>query len=124
MGDAKLTIPSPTASSKAARLSRCIGVACRRVTRGPGVGHSALYGALAGLASYGGYYGFRAVKLMFFDTETVAHQSRERYAEAQKLYQDELSTELAAGHIAHFVAEYDPVATRMPFQPLDPKYLF
>ncbi|KAF8819742.1 hypothetical protein IE077_000661 [Cardiosporidium cionae] len=88
------------------------------VFRGPGVCHSVLFGVTAGIASYGLYYVYRGVRLYFFDTETIALQSRKRYFEKQQLYQEELGRELAAGYIAHFVPQYDPVATRLPFQSL------
>ncbi|PFH38236.1 hypothetical protein BESB_005770 [Besnoitia besnoiti] len=94
---------------------------CRAIT-GPSVSHSILFGVGAGFCAYAGYYLYRAVRLTLFDTENVALQSRLRYAEKQKLFQQELDRELAAGHIASLVAEYDPVATRLPFQPLQDRY--
>lgn len=71
-----------------------------------------------GVCTYAGYYAYRAIKLTFFDTESIALQSRLRYAEKQKIFQQELDRDLAAGHIASLVAEYNPIAIRLPFQPL------
>lgn len=94
----------------------------RQAIKGPSVPHSILFGVGAGFCAYAGYYLYRAVRLSLFDTESVALQSRLRYAEKQKLFQQELDRELAAGHIASLVAEYDPVATRLPFQPMQDRY--
>ncbi|EPR63663.1 putative transmembrane protein [Toxoplasma gondii TgCatPRC2] len=94
----------------------------RMAIKGPSVPHSILFGVGAGCCAYAGYYLYRAMRLTFFDTESVALQSRLRYAEKQKLFHQELDRELAAGHIASLVAEYDPVATRLPFQPMQDRY--
>lgn len=71
-----------------------------------------------GLASYGGYYLYRLVKVYAFDTEHPLVESRRRYLEKQQIFMQQLDESLAAGHMAAMVKEYNPAATRLPFQRL------
>eukprot|EP00371_Babesia_bovis_P002561 XP_001611208.1 hypothetical protein [Babesia bovis T2Bo] len=94
--------------------------------RAPSIFHSAIYGAVAGnargiqytiivgLAFYGGYYVYRALKLNTNNTEYYGRQSRWRHLEKQQLFQRELSQKMNGNFVANLTQEYDPVALRQP----------
>eukprot|EP00921_Rhytidocystis_pertsovi_P003643 GHVQ01006304.1.p1 GENE.GHVQ01006304.1~~GHVQ01006304.1.p1 ORF type:complete len:133 (+),score=22.30 GHVQ01006304.1:296-694(+) len=108
-------------------MSRVYGCCCKilhKTTTGPGVLHSMMFGSCLGVGMYGGLYTFRAMKLLWFDTETWAMQSRQRYQEKQRLFMKELAMDERAQQLSKLSAEYDPVDTRLPFQPLEAKYRF
>ncbi|XP_026190624.1 uncharacterized protein LOC34623412 [Cyclospora cayetanensis] len=117
-----------------------------RAIRGPSLSHSILFGAAAGehhggagkglgakscgtktavtksIGSYASYYLYRFVCLTTADSTHYAIASRWRYMEKQNLFFKELDETLAAGALGALVKEYDPVATRLPFKPLEDKY--
>mmetsp|Transcript_119023 Transcript_119023/g.186728 ORF Transcript_119023/g.186728 Transcript_119023/m.186728 type:complete len:117 (+) Transcript_119023:95-445(+) len=86
--------------------------------------YSLAFGAVGGLALSGLVYGYRTLGVLFFDHEYYKLQSRKRYFEKQLLFMREKEETEKAHYMAALAAEYDPVATRMPFKPLDPKYRF
>ncbi|GBE63086.1 hypothetical protein, conserved [Babesia ovata] len=94
--------------------------AVRRLRFGgnPSIIHSAIYGTVAGLITYGGYILMRAVKLDNCNTDYLARQSRWRHFEKQQLFQRELSQKMNAHFVASLAQEYDPVAIRRPNSPL------
>merc|ERR1711865_263285 len=80
------------------------------------------FGIAGGLVLSGLVYTYRTLGVLFFDHEYYKLQSRKRYYEKQLLFMRE-QEETANGHyMASLAAEYDPVATRMPFKPLEAKY--
>ncbi|EDO07640.2 putative integral membrane protein [Babesia bovis T2Bo] len=91
--------------------------------RAPSIFHSAIYGAVAGLAFYGGYYVYRALKLNTNNTEYYGRQSRWRHLEKQQLFQRELSQKMNGNFVANLTQEYDPVALRQPGGHIDSKHL-
>lgn len=86
--------------------------------------HSLAYGVGAGVVLSGLVYAGRTVHVLCFDHEYYKLQSRKRYYEKQMLFAREQDEAAQAHYLAALAAEYDPVATRMPFKALDPKYNF
>jgi hypothetical protein len=86
--------------------------------------YSVLYGAAAGVVLSGLVYVGRTIHVTLFDHEYYKIQSRKRYYEKQLCYQMEQDEAAKAHYLASLAAEYNPVAMRMPFKPLDPKYRF
>merc|ERR1719389_1253276 len=82
--------------------------------------YSLAFGAVGGIALSGLVYGYRTIGVLFFDHEYLKLQSRKRYYEKQLLFMREQEETANAHYLAAASAEYDPVATRMPFQSLDP----
>merc|ERR1711879_377876 len=102
------------------RLATSIVSKCQRGTPL----YSLAFGAVGGLALSGIVYGYRTLGVLFFDHEYFKLQSRKRYFEKQLLFMREQEETEKAHYMAALAAEYDPVATRMPFKPLDAKYRF
>eukprot|EP00811_Abedinium_folium_P014182 NODE_23199_length_676_cov_3.923497.p2 GENE.NODE_23199_length_676_cov_3.923497~~NODE_23199_length_676_cov_3.923497.p2 ORF type:complete len:105 (-),score=37.89 NODE_23199_length_676_cov_3.923497:269-583(-) len=97
-----------------------LGRQCR-----PGSGmYSLAYGAVGGVALSGVVYTARTAHVLLFDHEYYKLQSRKRFYEKQLLFTREQEEAQAAQALAALAAEYNPVATRLPFKPLDPKYEF
>merc|ERR1719321_858355 len=91
----------------------------------PGAGpYSLLYGAVGGVVLSGLVYMGRTIHVTLFDHEYYKIQSRKRYYEKQLCFQMEQDEASKAHYLAALAAEYNPVAMRMPFKPLDPKYRF
>eukprot|EP00747_Dinoflagellata_sp_TGD_P182849 gnl/TRDRNA2_/TRDRNA2_37293_c0_seq1.p1 gnl/TRDRNA2_/TRDRNA2_37293_c0~~gnl/TRDRNA2_/TRDRNA2_37293_c0_seq1.p1 ORF type:complete len:117 (+),score=31.72 gnl/TRDRNA2_/TRDRNA2_37293_c0_seq1:29-379(+) len=91
----------------------------------PGVPlYSLGFGIVGGIALSGLVYVGRTMSILMFDHEYYKLQSRHRYYEKQLLFSREKDEEAKAHYLASLSAEYDPVATRMPFKPMDPKYKF
>merc|ERR1719389_1637039 len=86
--------------------------------------YSLAFGAVGGLALSGVVYGYRTLGVLFFDHEHYKLQSRKRYFEKQLLFMREQEETEKAHYMASLAAEYDPVATRLPFKTLDAKYRF
>merc|ERR1719299_163696 len=86
--------------------------------------YSVLYGAAAGVVLSGLVYVGRTIHITLFDHEYWKIQSRKRYYEKQLCFQMEQDEAAKAHYLASLAAEYNPVAMRMPFKPLDPKYRF
>mmetsp|Transcript_124927 Transcript_124927/g.216580 ORF Transcript_124927/g.216580 Transcript_124927/m.216580 type:complete len:117 (+) Transcript_124927:92-442(+) len=82
------------------------------------------FGAVAGIGVSALVYGYRTLSVVCFDHEYYKMQSRKRYLEKQLIFQREQEEKASAHYLASLSSEYDPVATRMPFKPLDPKYRF
>ncbi|KYN93573.1 hypothetical protein PGSY75_0007300 [Plasmodium gaboni] len=102
---------------------------CRRCFRGffksikgPSITHSILFGICGGLVYYGSYYFYRFLKITYFDTQHVSNESRRRYMEKQMLFYNDFGYDLSMKYIGNLCKYYDPVALRLPFQPLDDKY--
>jgi len=86
--------------------------------------YSVAFGAVGGILLSGLVFAGRTVHVSLFDHQYYKIQSRKRYFEKQLLFEQE-QEETSKGHyLAALSAEYNPVATRMPFKPLDPKYRF
>merc|ERR1712151_338261 len=110
-------------AAKPSFISRMSNVV--RTTLRPGTGlYSLGFGIAAGVAISGIVYTGRTLSVMLFDHEYYKLQSRKRYYEKQLIFTREQEETQAAHYLASMAAEYDPAATRMPFQPLDPKYRF
>ncbi|VWU50857.1 ATP synthase-associated protein, putative, partial [Hepatocystis sp. ex Piliocolobus tephrosceles] len=90
--------------------------------KGPSVTHSILFGIFGGLTYYGSYYLYRYLKITYFDTMHVSNESRRRYMEKQMLFYNDMGYDLSMKYIGNLCQYYDPVALRLPFQPLDDKY--
>merc|ERR1719482_2237945 len=106
--------------SRMQRLATSVLSKCRPAT----IPYSLAFGAVGGLALSGLVYGYRTLGVLFFDHEHYKLQSRKRYYEKQLLFMREQEETANAHYMATLAAEYDPVATRMPFKPLEPKYRF
>ncbi|CAE7874843.1 unnamed protein product, partial [Symbiodinium sp. KB8] len=111
------------ASAKPSFLTRASTFALSKVKVGTPL-YSLAYGAAAGVILSGLVYVGRTFNIMCFDHEYYKIQSRKRYYEKQMLFFKEQEETNQAHYVASLSAEYDPVATRMPFQTLDPKYRF
>mmetsp|Transcript_94980 Transcript_94980/g.268888 ORF Transcript_94980/g.268888 Transcript_94980/m.268888 type:complete len:124 (+) Transcript_94980:75-446(+) len=102
------------------RVSAAVASHCR-----PGAGfYSIGYGVVGGLVLSGVVYAGRTIHVLFFDHDYYKLQSRKRYYEKQLLFTREQEEASSAHYMASLAAEYDPVATRMPFKPLEAKYRF
>ena len=114
-------------AAKPSFLSR-IGTSVSRTVANnlrPGAGiYSLGYGVVGGLVLSGIVYAGRTMNILFFDNEYYKLQSRKRYYEKQLLFSREQDETASAHYLAALAGEYDPVATRMPFKSLDPKYRF
>lgn len=97
--------------------------AVRNFSRGTAA-YSLGYGIAAGIVVSGFVYAGRTLSILCFDHEYYKLQSRKRYYEKQLLFMREQEEAANAQAMAALSAEYDPVATRMPFRALDPKYRF
>merc|ERR1712137_1465727 len=86
--------------------------------------YSLAFGAVGGILLSGFVLAGRTARVALFDHEYYKIQSRKRYYEKQLLFQKEQEETAQAHYLAALSAEYTPVATRMPFQPLDPKFRF
>uniref|UniRef100_A0A7S1FFG0 Transmembrane protein n=1 Tax=Noctiluca scintillans TaxID=2966 RepID=A0A7S1FFG0_NOCSC len=86
--------------------------------------YSLAYGVAGGVILSGLVLAGRTLHVAFFDHDYYKLQSRKRYYEKQLLFTREQEEAATAHYIAALASEYDPVATRMPFKPLDPKYRF
>ncbi|SBT74871.1 conserved Plasmodium protein, unknown function [Plasmodium malariae] len=93
-----------------------------RGLKGPSVAHSVLFGVFGGLFYYGCYYFYRYLKITYFDTLHVSNESRRRFMEKQMLFYNDEGYNLSMKYIGNLCKYYDPVALRLPFQPLDDKY--
>jgi len=82
------------------------------------------FGAVGGVVLSGLVFAGRAAQVALFDHEYYKIQSRKRYFEKQLIFQQEQDENAKAHYLAALSAEYNPVATRMPFKPLDSKYRF
>jgi len=82
------------------------------------------FGIAGGIVLSGFVYGYRTLGVLFFDHEYYKLQSRKRYYEKQLLFMREQEETANAHYMSSLAAEYDPVATRMPFKPLEAKYRF
>ncbi|GAW79651.1 conserved Plasmodium protein, unknown function [Plasmodium gonderi] len=90
--------------------------------KGPSITHSVLFGIFGGLFYYGSYYCYRYLKISYFDTMHVSNESRRRFMEKQMLFYNDMGYNLSMKYIGNLCKYYDPVALRLPFQPLDDKY--
>merc|ERR1712187_751644 len=82
------------------------------------------FGAAGGLLISGLVYTGRTLNILLFDHEYYKLQSRKRYYEKQLLFTREQEETGSAHYLATLASEYNPVATRMPFKPLEAKYRF
>ncbi|KEG00909.1 conserved Plasmodium protein, unknown function [Plasmodium vinckei vinckei] len=101
------------------------GRCCSRVftsLKGPSITHSILFGICGGMFYYGTYYLYRFLKISYFDTMHVSNESRRRFMEKQMLFYNDTGYNLSMKYIGNLCKYYDPVALRMPFQPLDDAY--
>mmetsp|Transcript_91010 Transcript_91010/g.180962 ORF Transcript_91010/g.180962 Transcript_91010/m.180962 type:complete len:122 (-) Transcript_91010:79-444(-) len=113
--------------AKPSLLSRIGGGISRTLASNlrPGAGiYSLGYGVVGGLVLSGIVYAGRTLNILLFDHEYYKLQSRKRFYEKQLLFSREQDESAKAHYLAALAGEYDPVATRMPFKPLDPKYRF
>mmetsp|Transcript_128306 Transcript_128306/g.256259 ORF Transcript_128306/g.256259 Transcript_128306/m.256259 type:complete len:124 (-) Transcript_128306:35-406(-) len=114
-------------SAKPSFLSR-VGTSFSSTVRSnfrPGAGiYSLTYGVAGGLVLSGLVYVGRTLNILLFDHEYYKLQSRKRFFEKQLLFSREQEETASAHYLASLAGEYDPVATRLPFKPLDAKYRF
>mmetsp|Transcript_150 Transcript_150/g.440 ORF Transcript_150/g.440 Transcript_150/m.440 type:complete len:119 (-) Transcript_150:150-506(-) len=82
------------------------------------------YGIGAGIVISGLVYAGRTLNVLLFDHDYYKLQSRMRYYEKQLLFTREQDETASAHYLAAMASEYNPVATRMPFKPLEAKYRF
>mmetsp|Transcript_8388 Transcript_8388/g.14911 ORF Transcript_8388/g.14911 Transcript_8388/m.14911 type:complete len:118 (-) Transcript_8388:100-453(-) len=111
------------ASAKPSFVTRMSTMALSKVKVGTPL-YSLAYGAAAGVILSGLVYAGRTLSVFCFDHEYYKIQSRKRYYEKQLLFTREQEEASNAHYLASLSTEYDPVATRMPFKPLEPKYRF
>ncbi|CAK9070252.1 Hypothetical protein SCF082_LOCUS34995 [Durusdinium trenchii] len=111
------------ASTKPSFMTRASQFALSKVKVGTPL-YSLAYGVAGGIILSGLVYAGRSVYLMCFDHEYYKIQSRKRYYEKQLCFFKEQEETNNAHYMAALSSEYNPVATRMPFQPLDSKYRF
>ncbi|CAJ1433443.1 unnamed protein product [Effrenium voratum] len=111
------------ASAKPSFMTRASTFALSKIKVGTPL-YSLAYGVAGGVILSGLVYAGRVAYLTCFDHEYYKIQSRKRYYEKQLLFSREQEESNQAHYLASLSAEYDPVATRMPFQPLDKKYRF
>lgn len=102
-------------------LKRCKNRICKSI-KGPSITHSVLFGICGGLCYYSSYYLYRYIKITYFDTSYASNESRRRYMEKQTLFYNDLGYDLSTKYIGNLARYYDPIALRLPFQPLDDKY--
>lgn len=105
------------ASTKPSFMTRASTFALSKMKVGTPL-YSLAYGVAGGIILSGLVYAGRCAYLMCFDHEYYKIQSRKRYYEKQLLFFREQEETNSAHYLASLSAEYDPVATRMPFQPL------
>jgi len=86
--------------------------------------YSLAYGVAGGIVLSGLVYAGRTLHITLFDHEYYKIQSRKRYYEKQLLFSQEQEETAKTHYLGALAAEYDPVATRMPFKSLDAKYRF
>ena len=79
---------------------------------------------VGGIVLSGLVYAGRTLHITLFDHEYYKIQSRKRYYEKQLLFSQEQEETAQAHRFGALAAEYDPVATRMPFKALDAKFRF
>eukprot|EP00919_Chromeraceae_sp_WS-2016_P026796 GHVR01063699.1.p1 GENE.GHVR01063699.1~~GHVR01063699.1.p1 ORF type:complete len:105 (+),score=3.14 GHVR01063699.1:19-333(+) len=89
----------------------------------PGLVNSVLLGSCMGSAIGIMCVCFKAMNYSFFDSKRHPYLSRLRYQEKQLLFERENEERETAHATAKLVAEYDPIACRLPFTALDSKYL-
>ncbi|KMZ82027.1 hypothetical protein PVIIG_03835 [Plasmodium vivax India VII] len=61
----------------------------------------------AGLFYYGAYYGYRYLKISFFDTMHVSNESRRRFMEKQMLFYNDMGYNLSMKYI-EMDNQFDP----------------
>jgi hypothetical protein len=86
--------------------------------------YSLAFGAVGGVILSGLVLAGRTTHVALFDHEYYKVQSRKRYFEKQLLFQKEQEEAAQAHYLAALSAEYNPVATRLPFKEMDAKYRF
>eukprot|EP00389_Voromonas_pontica_P018438 GDKH01029008.1.p1 GENE.GDKH01029008.1~~GDKH01029008.1.p1 ORF type:complete len:120 (+),score=14.15 GDKH01029008.1:168-527(+) len=94
----------------------------RSVLVGPSLMHSFAFGGVASAVFVAAKWDLRTTRTLFFDSETVPHESRRRYKEKQELFMEEQAESSRLGELAELAAEYNPVDARMPFQSLPDAY--
>eukprot|EP00745_Piridium_sociabile_P037005 TRINITY_DN66910_c0_g1_i1.p1 TRINITY_DN66910_c0_g1~~TRINITY_DN66910_c0_g1_i1.p1 ORF type:complete len:117 (-),score=12.05 TRINITY_DN66910_c0_g1_i1:112-462(-) len=92
----------------------------RNVRHGPSVAHAMVFGAAFGALLQTGNCTLLAVKALFFEDEAYALKSRERYKEKQLCFEHEIEGSRLNQLLIDYATEYNPAATRLPFQPFDP----
>eukprot|EP01067_Filipodium_phascolosomae_P005941 Filipodium_phascolosomae@DN407_c0_g1_i1.p1 len=112
----------PAEAKKPATVVTRLGLFAKRIFVGPGFWHSIIVGAAAGTALVG-VMSVAYPLWCAFASDTYVRESRCRYEEKQRIFQEKLRLKEQAQLVSQLAKEYNPVATTPPFQPLDPKYL-
>jgi hypothetical protein len=87
-------------------------------------GYSVLFGGLYGVGLAGVVATGRAGYVTLMDHDYYKNESRQRYLDKQTIFSQEFLENSGAQRLASLAAEYDPVATRKPFDKFEDKYRF